>query len=106
MHIKAQPVEQAPADFSMDGQLQVGLVTGQLADFFLVVVGVEEVREREPQADDEQQESEQYQAQDFAERFHGQSLNGCWSEWRWSIRICRPRSSCSARVCGVGFGRA
>src|SRR5690606_14097759 len=78
----------------MDVQLQVGLVAGQLADFFLVVVGVEEMRKREPEADDQQQESEHNQAQDFAEGFHEDSLNGEWSEWRRSIRICGRRGSC------------
>ncbi len=41
VQFQAQPGEQAPADVAVEGQFHVGLVTGQLADFFFVVVGIE-----------------------------------------------------------------
>ncbi len=74
VQFQAEPGEQAPADVAIDLQLEPGLVAGELADFILVVVGVEQVSQGEAQRNDDQQQSEDCQAQDLAERFHGRVL--------------------------------
>ncbi len=68
--LQAEPGEQAPADIAIEGQLQVGLVAGQLTDFIFVVVGIEQVGQGEAQRHDDQQQPEEKQAEYFAERFH------------------------------------
>src|SRR5690606_32370400 len=74
VQFQTEPGKQAPADVSTDVELYPGLVTGELTDFILVVIGVEQVSQGETQRDDDQQQSEDYQAQDLAERFHGRIL--------------------------------
>jgi hypothetical protein len=54
VQFQAQPGEQAPADVALQVQLQVGLVAGDLADFVLVVIGIEQVGQGEAQGHDEQ----------------------------------------------------
>lgn len=54
VQLQAQPGEQAPADVALQVQLQVGLVAGDLADFVLVVIGIEQVGQGEAQGHDEQ----------------------------------------------------
>ncbi len=74
MQLEAQPGEQAPADLAVEGQFEVGLVARQGADLVLVVVGIEQVGEGETQGNHEQQQSEDEQPEQFAKRFHDESL--------------------------------
>ncbi|MNG91060.1 hypothetical protein D3C79_499670 [compost metagenome] len=74
MQLQTQPREQAPADVTVEGQLDVSLVTCQLANLVFVVVGIKEVGQGEAQRHDDQQQPEKPQSQDFAERFHGRVL--------------------------------
>ncbi|MNT26766.1 hypothetical protein D3C72_1623600 [compost metagenome] len=70
VQFEAEPGEEAPADIAVEGELQVGLVPGQLLDFVLVVVRVEQVGQGEAQGHYDQQQPEEDEAQDFAEGFH------------------------------------
>ncbi|MNE63366.1 hypothetical protein D3C80_1587120 [compost metagenome] len=72
--LEAEPGEQAPADVAPEGQFQVGLVAGQLANLVFVIVGIEQVGEGKAQGHQDQQQPEKNQTQDFAERFHGRFL--------------------------------
>ena len=98
MQFQAEPGKQAPADVAGDVQFESGLVASECADLVFVVVRVEQVGQGEAQCDDEEQQPEDYQAQDLAERFHGQVLcvwhfksseysvtnHGFCRGWRWS----------------------
>ncbi len=74
VQLQAKPGEQAPADVAFEGQLQVGLVTGQLANLVFIVVGIKKVGQGKAKSHDDQQQPENHQTQDFAERFHGRVL--------------------------------
>ena len=64
---QAEPGEQAPADITADRQFQIGLVPRQLLDLVLVVVGIEQVGQGKAQRRQDQQDSQEQQAEDFAE---------------------------------------
>ncbi|MCY1399466.1 hypothetical protein D9M71_145230 [compost metagenome] len=95
VQFQAEPGEQAPADVAAQVQFDVGLVAGELADFVLVVVRVEEVGEDEAPCDDCQKQDEQHDAQDFAERFHGrilvQTANEIAGKYINVMAVNRPR---------------
>ncbi len=74
VQFQAEPREQAPADVAGDVQFEPGLFASKCTDLVFIVVGVEQMREGKAQCDDKEQQPEDYQAQDLAERFHGQVL--------------------------------
>lgn len=74
VQFQAEPGEQAPADITVERQLDVGLVACQLANLVFVVVGIKQVGQGEAESHDDQQQPENKQPQDFAERFHGRVL--------------------------------
>ena len=74
VQLQAQPGEKAPADVAIEGQLNVGLVAGNLANLVFIVVGIEQVGQGKACRHDDQQQPEKPQTQDFAERFHGRVL--------------------------------
>ena len=76
VQFQAEPREEAPANVAIESQLNVGFVTGYLADLVFIVVGIKQMAQGKAQSHDDQQQSEKHQTQDFAERFHGRVLVG------------------------------